>query len=93
MFGEDSGDPYWVVEEVAEITQADLEQHARECDPLKGCEGAWSITEIRAGIRALAIGGPEVTSVTWLESGLSISVMGPSATFTMQEALTTANSV
>jgi hypothetical protein len=71
---------YWVIEEVSQTSQGELES-LTECDPAAGCEGSWTIAELRRGIRGVLVEGPIATSVIWLEGLRRFDVVGPSETF------------
>jgi hypothetical protein len=84
-----------VIESKATITQATLEGYASQCSPAAGCKALASVVIIRGQVRALLLSGPapSATSVTWLTGGLKIIVIGPSATFTVNDALSAAEQV
>jgi len=71
---------YWVIEEVSQTSQGELES-LTECDPAAGCEGAWTIAELPRGIRGVLVEGPTASSVMWLEGVRRFDVIGPSETF------------
>jgi hypothetical protein len=71
---------YWVIEEVSQTSQGELES-LTECDPAAGCEGSWTIAELPRGIRGVLVEGPTATSVMWLEGRRRFDVVGPSETF------------
>jgi hypothetical protein len=98
VFLEASRDPFWVVQEVAQVTQESLERLASEgCPPPMVCAATRSIVLIRGGTRALLTAAePQprfVTSVSWLDKRVYVAVMGPADTFTPSEALAVANAL
>jgi hypothetical protein len=89
---EASGDPYWVIESIAEIDQADLENEAANCSDPGRCIGTWSIVNIRVNHQALLIEkGDRTTGIIWIEEGLHMQVQGPPGTFTATDAIAVAN--
>jgi hypothetical protein len=77
---------FWLIQEESQIDQKELEGLAASCDPAKGCVGSWTVVSLDAGTRALAIVGPEVTSVMWLHGAIRFDLTGPSATFDVAKA-------
>jgi hypothetical protein len=71
---------YWVIEEVSQTSQGELES-LTECDPAAGCEGSWTIAELPRGIRGVLVEGPIATSVMWLEGVRRFDVVGPRKQF------------
>jgi hypothetical protein len=84
---------FQVIERVSQTSQEELESLATTCDPAKGCEGEWTLVDLRDGLRALSIRGPVATAIIWLESGIRFDVAGPSETFTKEASIAVANSL
>jgi hypothetical protein len=93
-----AGEVHWVIEGRSEIDQKDLEYLAELCAPAasSGCETHATFVTIRGGVRALlsVTARPgRVTGLMFLEDGLRVDVMGPSDTFTGEEAIAAAESL
>jgi hypothetical protein len=84
---------FWLMEEPSDMTQKDLEAIPAQCDPAQGCQGSWSLTTLNDGTVGLVIDGPASVGVVWLRDGIYIDVMGPSGSFTTDEAVKMANAV
>lgn len=79
------------IEEPTQMSQDELENLAKSCDPAQGCEGTWSLIKLQDGTRALRIDGPVSNGVMWLHNGIRLDVFGPPDGFAPEAALTVAN--
>jgi hypothetical protein len=84
---------FWVLEGLAQTTQADLESIAENCDPASGCESTNAMVPLNGGIRALQVAGSTTNSIAWLYNGVRFDVLGPTQTFTLASALEVAHLV
>ena len=76
--------------------QADLESLPATCADSEVCTAKLSVETIRGGIRALlqiSSRATGATSITWYEGGIEFTVIGPSNTFSGEDALAVANNV
>jgi hypothetical protein len=82
-----------VVEEPSKMTTSDLSELAATCDPMTGCEGSWTMTNLVGQIPSLLISNPpEVTTIAWLQGTTLLRISGPAETLRPDDAIRLATS-
>ncbi len=84
---------FWLIEQVSQTDQKELETLAATCDPEQGCQGTWSLTELGDGTVALAIEGQKTTSIIWLDGSVRLELVGPPESFGLSQAKSVADSL
>lgn len=87
------GGRFWVIEHPARFTTtAVLSEIAAACTPQVGCEAQEQMIALANGQQALQMVG-NTAGVIWVQGGVYYDVVGPSPSFTAQDAVTVANAI